>query len=155
MKKSDVLMYAALVVIAGILVYSIAGLFANESAAGASIAAENKAVPSAGNAFEPVLTGTTGQGDVAIELVPKGIQEGKFIVQIEANTHSVNLGQFNLKEITTLEYNGKLLNPESAPALSSHHSSGTLVFGVGEEITSFTIKINGIPKIEERVFEWR
>ena len=58
-------------------------------------------------AFPTVTTGTTETGDVAIELVPKGIQNGKLIVDLSVNTHSVDLTQFDLAAITTLTYDGK------------------------------------------------
>lgn len=46
------------------------------------------------------------------------------------------------------------VNPSSVPALSGHHSGGTLVFDTGKEIKRFSITIKGIPDIEERVFGW-
>ncbi len=104
--------------------------------------------------FQSVLTGSTENGDVAIELTPEGMDNGRFIVKVAANTHSVDLNQFDLKEITTLEYGTKQVKPEDAPRLSGHHASGILTFDVNDDIDSFSIKINGIPGIEERVFEW-
>ncbi len=104
--------------------------------------------------FSPVETGTTGSGDVSIELEPRQVINGELKVDIAVNTHSVDLSPFNLKQITTLEYNGKLIKPVSAPNLGGHHSNGELVFEVGEDIDSFKIRIKGIPKVEERIFEW-
>ena len=106
------------------------------------------------NAFKSIVTGTTGQGDVAIELRPHKIAEGKLEVDITANTHSVDLSQFDLKKIMTLEFEETFMNPVTAPALSGHHSSGTIVFEVGKEVTSFTIRIDGIPDVEERLYQW-
>ncbi len=104
--------------------------------------------------YKSIDSGSTGSGDVSIELTPLGIEDNQFKVEVAVNTHSVDLSQFNLKEITTLEYNGKSVNPVSAPGLDGHHSSGEIVFDIGEETDSFTIKIKGIPKVEERVFAW-
>ena len=75
-------------------------------------------------------TGSTSMGDVEIELKPHEITNGQLKVDISANTHSVELDQFDLKEIVTLEYGGELIKPISAPTLSGHHVSGTLVFDV-------------------------
>lgn len=105
--------------------------------------------------YQTVSTGTTGPGDVSMELTPQEINNGQLQVEIAVNTHSVDLNQFDLKEITTLEFDDKLIKPALAPALSGHHDSGTLVFEVDDELNSFIIKIRGIPKVEERVFEWR
>jgi|SRR3989344_5125095 len=104
--------------------------------------------------FSPILTGTTDSGDVAIELTPDGITDGKLTLNIAVNTHSVELTQFNLQEITTLEYDGQKVKPSSIPTLSGHHSTGTMQFTVDKEISSFTITITGIPKVEERIYRW-
>ncbi len=105
-------------------------------------------------AFETIYSGSVDSGDVAVDLTPIGIIGGKLRVGIGVNTHSVDLSQFDLARITTLEYSGKSLKPESAPSLAGHHTSGTLVFNVGEPVSSFKITIRGIPKVEERIFEW-
>lgn len=99
-------------------------------------------------------TGSTGSGDVLIELTPHEVVDGLLEVDIAVNTHSVTLEGFDLMQITTLEFNGKTLKPIDAPTLRGHHNSGTLSFEVGEDIDRFTIKIEGIPNVEERTFEW-
>jgi|SRR3989338_6414745 len=101
-----------------------------------------------------VSTGSTQTGDVLIELTPKYIGSNKLAVDFSANTHSVDLTPFDLMMITALEHNGNVLKPESAPSLSGHHGSGTLVFDTGKELKTFKITIKGIPAVEERVFEW-
>lgn len=104
--------------------------------------------------FKLISTGSTGSGEVEIDLKPHAIKDGLLEVDIGVNTHSVSLEGFDLKEITVLEFNGKSIKPSSAPALAGHHNSGTLTFDVGEDIESFIIKITGIPKVEVRIFEW-
>lgn len=105
--------------------------------------------------FKLITSGSTASGEVSIELKPHEVSNGQLEVDISVNTHSVSLEKFNLKEITTLEFNGKSISPVSAPSLTGHHNSGTLIFDVDEDMNSFTIKIVGIPKVEERIFEWR
>ncbi len=105
------------------------------------------------NEFKSILIGSTDTESVSIELKPLGFLNGKLEVSININTHSVDLTKFNLKEIISLEYNGKIINPIEVPVLQGHHVSGKLVFNM-EETKSFTIKIKGIPDIEERVFSW-
>lgn len=143
-----------------IILFLIAGCSENKSSN-----ANNNAINPANSAatqniapqkYETVATGSLGQGDVAIELTPKSIENGKLIADIAANTHSVDLSKFDLKQITMLEYSGKKIAPSSAPKMSGHHNSGTLVFDVGStEPENFRIVIKGIPNVEERVFEWK
>lgn len=59
-----------------------------------------------------------------------------------------------MKEIAELESDGKKIKPVSAPILSGHHASGLLEFDIDNDVKSFVIKVVGIPKVEERVFEW-
>lgn len=103
--------------------------------------------------FRSVSTGSTGAGDVSIELTPR-YNDGLLEVDLRANTHSVDLSQFDLQEITTLEYGGRRFTPTAAPSFGGHHVSGTLVFEVGAEQPSFVIRMKGIPAVEERVFAW-
>lgn len=106
------------------------------------------------DAFDPILSGTTSPGDVAIELKPLEFKDGTLRVSFSANTHSVDLSQFNLAKIVTLEYNNKEIVPTSAPQLGGHHVSGVLVFPIEEDISDFTITIKDIPKKEARTFSW-
>src|SRR3989338_10773848 len=78
--------------------------------------------------FETKSTGSFEDGDVSIDITPTQIGEGKLEFSILVNTHSVNLEPYNLKEITTLEINGKKIKPDSVQILGSHHSGGLLIF---------------------------
>ena len=104
--------------------------------------------------FETVYTGSTNEGDVEISLKPISVKDGIVEMEIVANTHSVELNQFDLKSVTVLEHGGKIIAPLEAPVLDGHHTSGKIVFEAGENIENFVVKIRGIPKVEERVFEW-
>ena len=106
------------------------------------------------NNLKPISSGSTDEGDVSIVLTPLSVANGIIQVEVAANTHSVDLSQFDLKKVITLEYQGKTFKPTSAFSLSGHHSSGMITFDVGSDVDGFTIKINGIPSAEERVFEW-
>ncbi len=106
------------------------------------------------SSFKSIMTGDTSSGSVSVELTPSVVSNGQLKVKISINTHSVSLDQFDLKQITTLEHDGKLIKPASAPGLGCYHFSGELVFNVNKEINSFTIRIKGIPLVEERVFNW-
>lgn len=104
--------------------------------------------------FGPKSTGSLGPGDALVELTPVSVDRGKVVLKFTINTHSVRLSGYDLRQITTLEYKGKELKPVKASRIGGHHSSGTIEFQTGEEIGTFTIKIKGIPRVEERVFEW-
>lgn len=103
--------------------------------------------------FETKTIGSLDDGDVEIALTPQ-IADKKLIVKVGMNTHSVNLGQFDLATITTLEYEGKIIRPTDAKKPGGHHSYGKIVFDIGEERGSFTIRIAGIPRIQDRIYEW-
>lgn len=102
-----------------------------------------------------VSSGSTDSGDVSIALTPIKVENGRLYISIAANTHSVDLSQFNLEEIISLSYDGKSTKPAEASRLSGHHTSGELVFPVKGSLNGFTITILGVPKISERRFEWR
>ena len=104
--------------------------------------------------FRSISTGTTDNGDISVELTPKGVVAGVLTVKASINTHSVDMSGLDLKKITTLEYDGKSISPTSAPPLNGHHINGDITFNVNGDIKAFTISIKGIPKVQERVFEW-
>lgn len=103
---------------------------------------------------ETKTTGTTGEGDVAISLTPQQVSGGVLAVDIKADTHSVDLSPFNLAQAITLAIGGKTYRPTSAPKLTGHHASGTLLFKIKKRPEQMTIKIQGIPAQEQRVYQW-
>ena len=104
--------------------------------------------------LKTVSTGSIQTGDVLIELTPTGMSDGKLQFEMAANTHSVDLSQYNMVELTTLEYDGKAIKPVSAPELSGHHTSGNIIFDAGSDLKDFKVIVKGIPNVDERVFEW-
>ena len=104
--------------------------------------------------FKTISTGSTQTNDVLIGLTPIRIENNRLEINFAANTHSVDLSQFDLMKITALIYDNKQIKLISAPALSGHHSSGELVFNIDKTPNNFKITIINIPNIEERIFEW-
>lgn len=94
------------------------------------------------------------ESTVIVDLKPKRIENDLFYVEIGVNTHTIELNKYDLKELITLEYDGKVIKPESVPVLSGHHNYGDLIFKVDGNMESFIIKVKGLAEIEERVFEW-
>jgi len=101
------------------------------------------------------ISGTTNQGDVSIELVPKSLINNNLVLEIKVNTHTIDLNQYDLSKITTLEYNKQKIMPYKVPQLQGHHINGEIIFKIEEKINEFKIIIKGIPKIEERIFKLR
>lgn len=144
--KEKYMLYGSLILVILTLIYASYSFFTNPL--------DLETLETTGYNFKTITSGSTNPGDVSIELTPKNRENNKLNVEIAANTHSVDLSQFDLKERTTLEYKGKLIKPVTAPALNGHHSSGMVVFDLEEEVNSFTIMVKGVPKIEERIFKW-
>jgi hypothetical protein len=146
-EKITLFMLSVLLGVAGVLALSIIPGFwkDNPSDAFARVSDQEK--------FSTKSTGSLEDGDVEIELTPS-IDGSRLTVKVGMDTHSVNLGDFDLAEITTLEYGGKTIKPVKAKKPRGHHSYGNIVFDVGEELSSFKIRIKGIPRMQERVYEW-
>jgi DNA polymerase III epsilon subunit-like protein len=106
--------------------------------------------------FDTKTTGSMESGDALVELTPVIVNGRRIEVKFKINTHSVKLSQFDLEQITTLKYSGKVLKPVKASSIGGHHSTGTIVFDTEKEnISNFTIRIKGIPSVEDRVYEWK
>lgn len=153
MNKEKVLLVGVLVLIVGVLIFSFTGFFSGTQN-NPTKNQEIERVDVFSTDFDSKSTGTTSSGDVSIELTPHEVSNGQLEVDIAVNTHSVDLTEFDLIQITTLEFEEKIIKPISGPQLKGHHSSGTMVFNVENSLESFTIKISGIPKVDERVFTW-
>ncbi len=135
------LVYFSFVIIIALLVYI-----------GVSLYGKNDSIDYT-TQFQTVSSGTTDPGDVSIELTPN-FNKANLEVDIKSNTHSVDLSQFDLSQITILEYDDTKIKPISAPKLEGHHTSGTLIFPTNKNIRNFKIIISGIPKTSQRVFTW-
>ena len=149
MKRTQSMYAGMALIIAGLLYVMIVSL--GDDAGTGSPEADQGTVEE----MQAVSSGSTGQGDVSIMLKPKQITPESLVVEFSAATHSVDLSRFDLKKITTLEADGAVMLPSSAPLLRGHHVSGDLVFAATRKMEGFTIKIKGIPQVEERVFAWR
>jgi len=97
----------------------------------------------------------TSESSVSIDVTPKSFDGENLIVEIGVNTHTIELNQFNLKELVTLEMEGKTFSPVTAPQLTGHHSKGQLVFATEKKPKTFTLTIKDIPDIPVRTLTWR
>ncbi len=147
---SNIIMYGFFIVIIGFLLYSTMTILAKENPQ------SNKSQNLQGTQdqqYKTITTGTTESGDVEIALTPQW-REGKLYINLAANTHSVDLSQFDLQKLTTLSYNKKDIKPAPVAKLSGHHSNNMLVFDMIEQPRTFAVIIRNIPAMPERVFAW-
>lgn len=140
------------------IVMALAYLFTKDTTFGVSITREAQAKESVFKSseytFNTKTTGSMESGDAIVALTPVLVDKNTLLVKFKINTHAVSLSRYDLKEITTLEFNEKVLKPVKASRIGGHHSSGTIVFDSLETIDSFTIRIIGIPRIQDRVYTW-
>ena len=101
-----------------------------------------------------IISNTIAAGDVSIGIKFLTKINNQLTFSISVDTHSVDLSQFNLQELVTLDYNEKSIRPISTPTLSGHHTSGNLLFEINGEADDFVIKIKGIPQDLEREFKF-
>ncbi|MBI5389643.1 hypothetical protein HZB01_04675 [Candidatus Woesearchaeota archaeon] len=153
------ILIGVVIILAGTLGFAISGFF-NDASPAKTVATGNiqrqaqQQTPIQNSAIPMISTGNTDDGNVQIDLTPLRFNNGRFEVEIAANTHSVDLAPFDLSKITTLEYNGKTIKPVSSSPLSGHHTTGTLLFETDGEISNFVITITGIPQEETRTYIW-
>lgn len=88
------------------------------------------------------------------KLTPKGVEGGKFLVKIEVDTHSGNLGDLDLQRVTTLHVDSEILKPIEPINLGGHHSGSTLIFEQSYEPSEFEIRITGVRQMGDLVFRW-
>ena len=110
MKKENTLLIGILVLVVGGLIYSISGYFNSGIINTKTIGQTTSDV----SGYESITTGSMSSGDVSVELTPHKMVANQLAVDYSINTHSVDLSQFNLKQITTLGYNGKTIKQSSA-----------------------------------------
>ena len=93
------------------------------------------------------------EGQVALEVRPAW-SEGRMVVEISANTHSVDLSSLDLSESVRLVLDGKEYAPVEAGSLAGHHARTTLGFEVPARPTAFQLRIRDVPDVPVRTFTW-
>lgn len=95
----------------------------------------------------------TSQGQVSLEAKPEW-RDGRMVVSLSANTHSVDLSTLDLTESVRLLVGGMEYAPVEAGALSGHHAKASLAFLVAIRPDTFKLRIRNVPDVSERVMEW-
>jgi hypothetical protein len=97
---------------------------------------------------------------VSVYLNPlEKVDDDTLAFEITLDTHSVNLSQYKLQELSTLKIGGGAEIKASGwknPGGGGHHISGTVVFETGALSSADTIEliVRNIGGIEERIFTW-
>ncbi len=148
-KTENIILIVLVVIVIGGLIFSLSSFFTAPVTKTTSVKVETN---------QPIVASKyptrVSESLVAIDLTPQEYKDGKLNVKLGVNTHTGDLADYDLMQLTTLEVEGKLIKPSSATKLSSHHVTGTLTFEIDKEPQNFKIIITGIPEISERVFEW-
>lgn len=92
-------------------------------------------------------------GTVALELQPRWA-DGLLLVEVSANTHSVDLATLDLAGDVRLVVDEVEYAPVEAGSLSGHHARATLRFEVPERPAAFRIMIQDVPDSPLRILSW-
>lgn len=101
----------------------------------------------------PLYSSKTSNGEVSITLTPRYENNG-LIVQYAFNTHSVDMGSFDLQQQVVLASNGQQYHPTNKPTLSGHHNNGNLLFLISPAPIDFEINVIDVPDVKERRLSW-
>ena len=95
----------------------------------------------------------TSEGEVTLEVWPKW-QDGALVVEVRANTHSVDLSGVKLEDQIRLTVDHTEIIPTQAGSLGGHHAVATLVFPLEKRPDFFTIRIQNVPDVPLRILTW-
>ena len=98
-----------------------------------------------------VATGKMKDGGVKLQLEPHSFENGVFRVKFFANTHSINLGDYDLMELMHLEFENVGYRPVSMDRMRGHHAGGEIRFRGPDVPEHFQIIVRGLPNMENRV----
>jgi hypothetical protein len=155
LEKKFVVFMAAFIVLA--MAYMFMKDTGNDTPIMSEAAAEKNQKQIIAQSFSPKTTGSMGPGDAVVELTPRRIDRNTFEVKFSINTHSVSLSGIDMMQIAVLEHEEHVFKPSKASRVGGHHSAGVIVFNVEGSIgtkDSFKIRLQGIPKVQDRVYEW-
>ena len=106
-----------------------------------------------GSASETYAT-RSNEGEVAFALTPRTATDGSLTIDIQANTHSGDLAEVDLRKVVTLQADGITYRPASATSLSGHHAAGSATFALARVPARFTVTMTGVRGMDTLRFEW-
>jgi hypothetical protein len=92
-------------------------------------------------------------GEVALDVQPRWA-EGKLVLDLSANTHSVDLSGLDLMALIRLEVGEATIEPGEAGALEGHHARASVTFVLEAAPTQFSVVIRDVPDIPVRTLTW-
>lgn len=95
----------------------------------------------------------TSAGEVTLDVRPQW-RDGVLVVEISANTHSVDLTAVNLRDQVRLIVDETEVIPVEAGSLSGHHARATVQFRLEKRPERFAIRIRDVPDVPLRVLHW-
>jgi hypothetical protein len=111
---------------------------------------------------ENTLTKTQSDGAVAVKatLIPEKSNKNKLDFEIVMNTHSVDLLQYDISNISEVSFGTEPATQDfkwDASSSDSHHMMGYLIWNgdVKEGNDNISLNIKGIDDIPSRVFNWQ
>ncbi len=95
------------------------------------------------------------EGQVTLEVRPRW-SGGELVLQIAANTHSVDLSTVELMDAVRLLVDGREVEPDAATTLAGHHAVARVTFSsIATPPPAFDVRIRGVPDVAERTLSWR
>ena len=155
LKTAKILALALLMLIGAALILGCSSSPSNPGGAQTTIRPGSK-MPSSG------LVQSSSEGSVDIDAKWLGERSNSLAFQIDMNTHSVELDQYDLSKLSILRDDaGKDYRPitwDSAPG--GHHRGGTLVFPLPDSLRQQNAKyielvIRDVAGVKERILRWR
>ncbi len=95
----------------------------------------------------------TSEGEVTLEVWPQW-QDGVLVVEVRANTHTVDLSGVKLEDQIRLTVDDTEIIPPQAGSLGGHHAVARVVFPLEKRPEFFTIRIRDVPDVPLRVLTW-
>lgn len=93
-------------------------------------------------------------GGVSFDLTPRGVEKGRFLVDVRVDTHSGELGDRDLRDAAALQVGDRTYRLTDAVSLRGHHASGTLRFPLAEAPANFGITIGGVRSMQDGTVRW-
>lgn len=94
-------------------------------------------------------------GAVMVALTPKSFADGRLVMEMGVNTHTVNdLDRYDLTRIVFLKVGDREIAPEAAPSLHGHHNAGELVFPLETMPEAFSVEIRNLNGAGVRTYSW-
>ncbi len=138
------------------LVKALAHTFSRMLVVGAAVFA--MAVPALAAPHPALVVDTTyasqaSAGEVTLDVQPRWA-EGKLVLDLSANTHSVDLSGLDLTASIRLEVGEATIEPSEAGSLDGHHAKASVTFVLEEAPTQFSVVIRDVPDIPVRTLTW-